>query len=120
MVKEREMNLKMMNMKLPKKAADKNMSMTVAGSSGDEYPYGLRLSLDNEQLTKLEDVNHCEVGEEVLIMAKGTVTTKSANDRQDGKSERRVEIQIKSIGVKPMKMGKEEKDTDWYKGRKKG
>ncbi len=93
--------MEMTDMKLPKKSEKemKNMGMP-ATSSGmqDEYPYGLRISLNNEQLAKLNIGAH-NVGDEIEIEATGSIISKSENEQQGGKAEKHLEIQIKKICI---------------------
>lgn len=115
------MQMKMASMKMPKKSAKEMKGMEVAPSSTqDEYPYGLRVSLGNHELGKMGGMEGCQVGDEMIMMARCTIVSKSENEQQGGKADKRMELQIKSMGMKPMKAGKSDSDGDWYQKRKKG
>src|SRR5574340_1682985 len=109
------MQMKMADMKMPKKSAKemKGMEMPASGMQ-DEYPYGLRVSLGNHELGKMGGAHdNCQVGDEMLMMARCTVVSKSENEQQGGKADKRLELQIKSMGLQPMKAGKADSDGDW-------
>lgn len=65
---------------------------------GNDYPYGLCLSLTERELEKLDLDDDCEVGDMIDIRAMGRVTSVSKN-QSDGKDRCRIEIQIESIGL---------------------
>lgn len=66
--------------------------------AGNDYPYGLCLSLTERELEKLDLDDDCEVGDMIDIRAMGRVTAVSKN-QSDGKDRCRIEIQIESIGL---------------------
>jgi len=110
--------VKMMSMKLPKtkKSTDKGMP-TVAGISSEEYPYGLRINLNEDQIKKLEGLFDLDVEGKLMIHAEAHVSSKSSNEQQAGKPERRMEIQITGLACMPM--GKnDDDDTGWYDNMK--
>lgn len=64
----------------------------------DPYPYGLRLTLEEEDLEKLEIETLTDVGKDVTVTARATV--KSVSSRQNEDDEKRhqtVELQITSM-----------------------
>lgn len=90
--------MKMVDMKLSKSPKKEGMGVVMPEAMKDEYPYGLRISLDKDQIEKLGfDGN---VGDEVIVHAMGTITSKSENNVQGGKKEKRLEIQIKNLSCK--------------------
>jgi hypothetical protein len=63
-----------------------------------DYPYGLRISLDQRTLAKLELEPDCEVGDYLDMRCFGRVMSVSINDHPDGKR-CCVEIQIEQIAI---------------------
>jgi hypothetical protein len=88
------------NMKLANKKATL-LSDDIAEASPDrpEYPYGLQIGLDNESLDKLGLSTLPEVGAEVDITARAVVQTVRVENYQNGKTERRVDLQITDLDV---------------------
>lgn len=113
--------MKMADMKLPK-SSKKDGNLAVAMVSGkEEYPYGLRLDLNEDQLKNLGSLFESDTDTEVMIHAKGKVLSKRSEARTGGKSDRSMEIQITSIGCAPMSGDDEgyEADREWRKSKKK-
>ena len=111
--------MKMVSMKFPKakKGADKGMTAVAVNEAKDEYPYGLRLSLNEDQIKKLDGLFDLDVEGKLVIHAEAHVSSKSSNEQQAGKPERRMEIQI--TGMACMPTGKDyETDTGWYDNMK--
>ena len=81
-----------------KKERNKECYPTVAGG-GDDYPYGLTLNLDNDQLKKLGVDNLPKAGETMTLNAKCKVISIRQSDRDGGKAERSMEIQLQKIGL---------------------
>jgi len=96
----------MKSMKNPKpekkKSGEKGYPMTVE-SDHQEYPYGLKIRLEEDQVKKLEKAFNLDVDEPVMVSAKGYVCYKSSNDRSGGKSDRTMEIQITDMSCESMK-----------------
>lgn len=89
--------MKMVGMKLQKiSKKEQGEDSSMPGMSKDEYPYGLKISLNEEQLKKMEHVANLSVGDEVDLEAKGKITSMSSDERSDGKN-RSVTIQITSL-----------------------
>lgn len=63
----------------------------------DEYDYGLRISLGDEELEKL-GIKKLEVGKKVIITAAAEVIEFSENESDSGKR-RRVELQIQKMDI---------------------
>jgi len=80
-----------------KKRSKKDYAVECAPSMGEDYPYGLRLDLDDEQMTKL-GMDIPNVGEEITITAKGTVERAEIRDSGDGKKKSCC-IQMKKLKV---------------------
>lgn len=69
---------------------------------GDDYPYGLRISLDEQALKKLGLSKLPKTGATVTLTAECCVVSTSVNDRK-GKSDRRVELQIERMDLETPK-----------------
>ena len=95
------------SMKMSKKEAkEQNQGPSIAdspeypyGLSISEYPYGLSISLDNDALEKLSVGVGLEVGDEVAIVAKAKVTSKSGYETMVGGAENSVGLQITDMEV---------------------
>ena len=64
-----------------------------------EYPYGLHLRLENEQIEKLGGLKGITVGNEVKINAMGKVTSIRKEEYAEGKDNNCLEIQITDIDI---------------------
>ena len=65
-----------------------------------DYPYGLRITLTNEELDKLDlDHEDAEVGGLVHLFAMARITSVSQNEDTAGDKCCRIELQIESLGV---------------------
>lgn len=82
----------MVDMKMTKEEAKEQYSPSE--DTGPRYPYGLSISLDDDACTKLGIGDSVNVGDEVLISAKATVTSKSGYQTMVGKAENTVGLQI--------------------------
>lgn len=94
--------MKLANMKLPKREAEKTAGVEVAknlSSPREEYPWGLRLTFEIDQIKKLG--LDCSVDDLVKISAIGKVTSVRKEEMAgDDKDRHTVEIQITDIAVK--------------------
>lgn len=86
--------MKLVSMKRSKKEREKTAKPS-AGLS-DSYGYGLRLCLEKEQLDKL-DLDLPKVGQTFKIETLATVISVSQNEGEY--SNKRVEFQIKELGL---------------------
>lgn len=111
--------MKMMDMKQSKEQAKKMSSPAMTSGKQDEFPYGLRITLNDDQLKKLEHIAGYNVGDEVQIMAVGSVVSKDSRETQDGKADRSMIIQIKKLGCE-MEDDSKMDDTKWYQKKKRG
>lgn len=69
-------------------------------NKGPEYPYGLRISLSQDELEKLGlDPADAEIDGYVMIRALGCITSVSSDKRGDGTECHRVEIQIEQMDI---------------------
>lgn len=89
----------LVDMKLPKQPKEKPLTNQSVSLGQDQYPYGLQLRFDREQISKLSALKDLDVGDEVFIEAKGTVTMVRMSERQDEKPDQSIEIQLKKVAV---------------------
>ncbi|MCK9361677.1 hypothetical protein M0Q28_05670 [Patescibacteria group bacterium] len=90
------------DLKLPKKSAKggPEAPACIGGEGRDQYPYGLRITLDEEQLAKMGELfDGVDADGEVTITAKGCVTSKRSDQMQGGKKNRGLSIQIQKINI---------------------
>jgi len=64
-----------------------------------EYPYGLRISLCDEQIGKLNLEDEVDAGDYLEFRARACVTNVSQDKMNDGSIHRRVELQIEDMAV---------------------
>jgi hypothetical protein len=88
--------MKLHSMKMSKK--EKKDSMPTAVSDTPDYPYGLRLSLNDEALKKLGIKSLPKVGSKMHVLAVGEITSVSQHESA-GHEDRHVEIQLHELGV---------------------
>ena len=103
---------KMQSIKIPKRKADKGMS-PVADSGSDSYPYGLRVTLNEDQIKKLgyEVFDH-DVETPMYVMAKGVIVAKDSPERAGKKSDRSMTIQITELCLEKCKTSTGEKSKE--------
>ncbi|HZF28702.1 MAG TPA: hypothetical protein VE907_06275 [Gammaproteobacteria bacterium] len=92
--------MKLTSMKVKKRDKEKTLGMMSpsAVGDGDQYPYGLRIRLENEQLDKLGFKDMPKVGDYLTIEAECCVISTSQNTNQGGDERRNLELQIEKIG----------------------
>lgn len=83
----------MINMKMSKEEAKEYTAVPDPGNA-PEYPYGLRLSLDDDALEKLGITELPKVGTVMVLQARVEVCGTSAYSTQDKESEASVSLQI--------------------------
>jgi hypothetical protein len=88
---------KMVDLKRSKEAVKKNMSPTTLGN--DDYSYGTRLSLGDHELSKLGIDKMPKVGDIVHVHAHAKVVGSSQHQRDGGKPERNVDLQIQKMRI---------------------
>ena len=87
------------SMRKNKQKSSKTESEVPSGDR-ERYPYGLRINLDKEEISKL-GLGEIEAGSKVNIAAIGKVISVSTNDEETGRTRHSVSIQIQKLGVKP-------------------
>lgn len=66
---------------------------------GEKYPYGLRMDLNGDVMRKLDIASLPKTGKEVTITARAKVVSTSIDDREGGKTEKRMCLQIVALDV---------------------
>ena len=89
------MELKSMKRTAKEKKAEKTV---LAKPEAEDYPWGLRLTLDKEELDKL-DIS-LAVGDKVNIQSVAKVISVRENTDENGQR-RHVELQITDLGMEP-------------------
>lgn len=85
------------NMKMTRKEAGTELCCDTSSDNKPEYPYGLRIDLNDEALQRLGFDTLPAVGTVVEITARAVVQSVSAHD--DGEPSRDVGLQITDIDV---------------------
>lgn len=83
------------------KSEKKSEKAITAPGGGEDYPYGTRLRLGDEELDKMGIDELPQVGDGTHIHGHGHVTSVSEDHHEGGKKRRHVEIQIKHLQLKP-------------------
>jgi Major coat protein-like len=93
--------MKMTSMMLPKQKMDDKQEMGAGmpmDMSEEKYPYGLCISLDEEQIKALGMTDLPKAGAGMTVLAKCTVKCVRSEEVKDG-MERHVELQITDMGI---------------------
>ena len=90
--------MKMRSMELSKKEGKEASPMAVKNEA-PRYPYGLRISLENETLNKLGLDDLPKVGSYVKIRAEACVVSVSSNEDEGGKPRRSLAVQIERLAI---------------------
>ena len=94
------------SMKLKKKSkVELKKLMDVPSTYGgqDEWPYGLQLCFEKEQIEKLSNLKKLKVGDSVKVSAEGNVMSVRISERQVGSDDHSIRIQLKDIDVERIK-----------------
>lgn len=89
----------MIDMKMTKEEAKEQYGAPSMSGSAPEYPYGLRLDLDDGSMEKLGLDKLPEVGSSMMISARVEVCCASETKTYDGDTERRLGLQITAMQV---------------------
>ena len=98
---------KMTNMKMSAKEAKTMGGPVEAIQDQPKYPYGLRITLNDETLKKMGIKDLPKAGEKMKIYAAVDVAESAANDTMDGGKSLRMELQITDLAI----MGEAEKES---------
>ena len=88
----------MVDMKRPKPDPESGPEAMPAEANGAQYPYGLQIRLENEDLAKLGMKTLPQVGDEMYGSFMAEVTMVRQEDDGDG-LERCISLQIKQLGT---------------------
>jgi len=111
--------MKTVDMKMPKtKKGGLGVPEAATISQRDEYPYGLRITLNEDQIKKLEHVMDYKPDTEVEIMASAKVLSVRSNDLAGGKKDRSVELQITGLACEGEGDMDKMSDEEYGKARK--
>lgn len=99
-------SLRLRDMRLSKAEKEDAMPML---SHEMEYPYGLRLSLDDDSLNKL-GIATPEHGQEFRVVGSGCVKSVSVNENEHG-MRRHVEVQLEKLLLVPVDKPSEDEIT---------
>lgn len=93
--------MKKADMAFTKAERKKSLEPMPVGSkdSGPQYPYGLRLNLDQTALEKLSVKKLPRVGATMSVEATAKVVSVSSNERSNGSKDRNVELQIERMAL---------------------
>lgn len=93
----------LIDMKLKKKSKKeiKEACIPMYSEETDQWPYGLQIRFETEQIKNLPDLIKKKVGDKCMIYAEGTVTATRESERQSGDKSQSVELQIEKIDVRP-------------------
>ncbi len=109
----------MVDMKMDKKEKEKMVPQPISTQGkdkGPEYPYGLKIELDNESLDKMDiDLSEFDVGDNVMIMAKAKISSKSIDKNEgDDKERKRMAFQITHLCLEAGEEDEgEEEEVGW-------
>jgi len=93
-------SVKMTDMaKTPAEIKEDMPTMPSSDSVVNRYPYGLCISLTEDELSKLKMDGTPSVGDMVHLFAMARVTSVSENEKSDGSKCCRVELQITHLGT---------------------
>ena len=94
----------LIDMKLTAESKPEEKTLLSAEADRPEYPYGLRISLEDESLTKLGISELPTIDAEFTLEALACVISVSRNYIQDPSMQRRsLELQIKTLQLTPAK-----------------
>lgn len=104
----------LIDMQLPKKTKEElkkeGMVMPSTGNQ-EQWPYGLQIRFEKEEINKMPSLINHKVGDRVIIQAEARVTSISMSERQSGKEDHSVGIQIEKVAIEPLIKKKPEEMT---------
>lgn len=105
----------MQNMAMTKKEAKEEYGSPTADSELPKYPYGLRLYLDDETLTKLGITTLPIVSSTMLLQAQVTVVSVGSSQSQGDDAESTVNLQITDMELSAAGKSPEQRASMLYK-----
>lgn len=95
--------MNLVDMKLSKKTKKEIKDMcSPCMPDQEQYPWGLQLRFENEEVKKIPSLTDFNVGDKVVISAEAVVTEVRMSERQGGDSSHTVEMQIHLIACSPV------------------
>lgn len=109
--------MKLVDMKLPKKSKKElEKEMTASDPYREEYPWGMQLSFDQEQIDKLDALQGVAADTKVKIHGEGYIRSVIVGDHADKKRKHQnVEIQLTKVGVERAGKPAEEMSNEEYR-----
>lgn len=104
----------MKDMKLSPKE-QKELSEPTSMVDKPEYPWGLQLSINDEEYEKLFS-SPPQIGEVFMVQAKAKVTGINLSNREDGEDRKNVQLQIIEMGLEKEAPKKEASEAMYGKG----
>lgn len=86
-----------------KRSVEKAESALLAPEMKEEYPYGLRISLGSDELTKLGIKEMPTIDSEMKLTALVCVVGISQSESTNGEPHRHLELQIEQMALAPAK-----------------
>lgn len=94
--------MELVDLKLPKLSKKElTAECAVSPDNGDRWPWGLQIRFEKEQIEKMPGLVDFKVGDRVLIQAEACVTSIRVSERQNGKEDHTIEMQIEQIACEP-------------------
>ena len=107
----------LINMELPPRKLKEDTAVPQLDVSGDKFPYGLRISLEKEQVEKLPQVKDFGVKDRVFITAEASVN-EIRNYKRNGEDESySVVLQIEKMDISRKKSVKEMSLKEYQEAR---
>jgi hypothetical protein len=90
--------MKMVNMKMSRKETEKTAPPAGVATEGPEYPYGLCLNLEREQIDKL-GLGTPKAGSKMMLHAAVEVKSVTVTDEKGGKGYKSLSLQITDLAL---------------------
>ena len=101
--------MNLVDIKLPKKTKEELKKEGMPSTDDQEqWPYGLRLDFEKEQVDKMASLKNLNIGDKVLVQGEGSVVEVRMSERQGGEDRHSVCIQIEKVSVESAKKKKPE------------
>ena len=91
--------MRLIDTKLPKQSMEELKKDMPGKEEGPRYPYGLKITFDEEIINKMPHLENMKIGERVSISGIGEVVSIRMNEDKDKKKRYSIEIQIQQVGV---------------------
>ena len=99
--------MEMIDISLPKKS--KEAAVKECEVDQPEFPYGLQLRFEREQVALLPALKTFKVGDKVSISAEATVSMIKLDTRQNAEPQHTIEMQIEKVFCEPLEIKAPEK-----------